>query len=547
MLTFSFNPGAVVDETGTPLAAGRVSVYVHDSNVLARVYTMEGDDYVEAENPQLLDDNGRLSATLFARIAVYDVKIEKNNGDGTYEDFDNYEIGLDIDFSQAGASTVPSVEDLQDIDPAVSGSLVTVSGPYPATYIWDELSTDTPDGGVVVDSNVQGEGNWILLWDDEMLPCTVYGITPGNESNMAAFLSYADTIGHWGIQTPRICRFPAGEYISSITYTTQKGIYIDRGARFNWATITCPYVLAQPTDNWIFGQAWTVTSNNAVAYLSWFRFRSDFVGYGAPVVYVDKDNTSGAQQVTLQGKEVHFFMTPPSWLMINDCIQIVPSSGMLKPARVWVDKLFSVGRNFEIIPHDDVMNPYYVFSVGGDEWPSFKMTDDQNVTFYNGVTVKEGFDIPGKTVNGTYYPQQWLGYFDDYEDGPVVQIKAKGDIEVTTLKSSGSTQVGSSLTVNGGAVIGSNTTVNGNLMPKAHLVHNYGWLSDHRDVIVTSDSINISTDSFKGYYPDGTILKVVNYSNDAITVTAASGNDVSVPGYKFRSFIKIEGTWYPDY
>jgi len=535
MLTFSFNPGAVVDETGTPLAAGRVSVYVHDSNVLARVYTMEGDDYVEAENPQLLDDNGRLSATLFARIGVYDVKIEKNNGDGTYEDFDNYEIGLDIDFSQAGASTVSSVEDLQDIDPAVSGSVVTVSGPYPATYIWDELSTDTPDGGVVVDSNVQGEGNWILLWDDEMLPCTVYGITPGNESNMAAFLSYADTIGHWGIQTPRICRFPAGEYISSITYTTQKGIYIDRGARFNWATITCPYVLAQPTDNWIFGQTWTVTSNNAVAYLSWFRFRSDFVGYGAPVVYVDKDNTSGAQQVTLQGKEVHFFITPPSWLMINDCIQNVPSSGMIKPARAWVDKLFSVGRNFEIIPHDDVMNPYYEFSVGGDQYPTMRLTDDQCVTFHNGIKVKEGIDIP---VQGNY-PQQWWGYFDG-STGPQIQIKAEGTVECTTLKSSGSTTAGS-LNVTNAATIG------GNLSPKGHLVHNYGWLSDHRDVIVTSDSINISTDAFKSYYPNGTILKVVNYSGDSITVTAASGNDVSVPSYTFRSFIKIEGTWYPNF
>ena len=90
-------------------------------------------------------------------------------------------------------------------------------------------------------------------------------------------------------------------------------------------------------------------------------------------------------------------------------------------------------------------------------------------------------------------------------------------------------------------------TIGGNLSPKGHLVHNYGWLSDHRDVIVTSDSINISTDAFKSYYPNGTILKVVNYSGDSITVTAASGNDVSVPSYTFRSFIKIEGTWYPNF
>ena len=546
MMYFAWNPGAVVDEAGHPLAAGRVTVFVHDTNVPATIYTLEGDTYVNADNPQFLDDNGRLSATLFATLAVYDVKIEKANGDGTYEDFDVFEIGLDADLAAAGSNRVASVSDLMDTDPSSIGNFVTVTD-YPVrNYVWDPQSTDTPDGGVVVDSNVEGQGNWILLWDDEMLPAPVYGITPGNESNMAAFLSYADTIGHWQIRTPRICRFPAGEYISSITYTTQKGIYIDRGARFNWATITCPYVIAQPTNNWILGQAWTVTSNNAVQYLSWFRFRSDFVGFGAPVVYVDKDNTSGAQQVTLQGKEVHFFMTPPSWLMINDCIQYVPSAGMIKPARAWVDKLFSVGRNFEIIPHDDVMNPYYEFTVAGDAYPTMRITDDQCVTFHNGIIVKEGISIPAKTVNGTSYPQQWWGYFDDGEDGPVVQIKAKGDVEVTTLKASGSTQAGT-LTVTGAATIGGKTTANGNVEVKGHLVHNYGWLSDHRDIIVTSESINISTDTFKSYYPNGTILKVVNYSNDAITVTAASGNDVSVPGYKFRSFVKIEGTWYPDY
>lgn len=546
MMYFAWNPGAVVDEAGHPLAAGRVSVFVHDTNVPATIYTLEGDTYVNADNPQFLDDNGRLSATLFATLAVYDVKIEKANGDGTYEDFDVFEIGLDADLAAAGSNRVASVSDLMDTDPSSIGNFVTVTD-YPVrNYVWDPQSTDTPDGGVVVDSNVEGQGNWILLWDDEMLPCTVYGIFPGRESNIGAFLSFAETIGHWGIRTPKICRFEAGTYTSAITYTTNKIVYLDRGCRFNAAKITCSYLMAQPTSDWYF-HAWKFTNPACPAYLSWFRDRDGFALCGATVLNLDKDNTTGNTQVTVSRKLITYYMTPPNWFFMTDSIQVLPSGGLIKPARVWVDHLFSVGRNFEIIPHDDVMNPYYVVSVAGDQYPTMKITDDQCVTFCNGIEVKEGISIPAKTVNGTSYPQQWWGYFDDYEDGPVVQIKAKGDIEVTTLKSSGITQVGSSLTVNGGAVIGSNTTVKGNLMPKAHLVHNYGWLSDHRDVIVTSDSINISTDSFKGYYPDGTILKVVNYSNDAITVTAASGNDVSVPGYKFRSFVKIEGTWYPDY
>lgn len=534
MMYFSWNPGAIVDEAGHPLAAARVTVLVHDSNVPATVYTLEGDTYVNADNPQFLDDNGRLSATLFATLAVYDVKIEKANGDGTYEDFDVFEIGLDADLASAGSNRVASVTDLMNVDPESIGNFVTVTD-YPVrNYVWDAQSTDTPDGGMVVDSNVAGEGNWILLWDDEMLPCTVYGVTPGHESNMAAFLSFAETIGHWGIRTPRICRFPAGTYTSAITYTTNKIVYLDRGCRFNAAKITCPYLMAQPASDWYF-HAWKFTNPACPAYLSWFRDRDGFALCGSTVLNLDKDNTTGNTQVTVSRKLITYYMTPPNWFFMTDSIQVLPSGGLIKPARAWVDTLFSVGRNFEIIPHDDVMNPYYEFSVAGDQYPTMRLTDDQCVTFHNGITVKEGIDIP---VQGNYY-QQWWGYFDG-STGPQIQIKAEGTVECTTLKSSGSTTAGS-LNVTNAATIG------GNLSPKGHLVHNYGWFSDHRDVIVTSDSINISTDAFKGYYPDGTMLKVVNYGGDAITVTAASGNDVSVPSYTFRSFIKIQGTWYPNF
>ena len=83
MMYFSWNPGTVVDEENRPVVAGRVSVFVHDSNVLASVYTMEGDQYVPAQNPQFLDGYGRLQATLFAELGVYDVKIERRPGTRT--------------------------------------------------------------------------------------------------------------------------------------------------------------------------------------------------------------------------------------------------------------------------------------------------------------------------------------------------------------------------------------------------------------------------------------------------------------------------------
>ena len=142
MMYFSWNPGTVVDEENRPVVAGRVSVFVHDSNVLATVYTMEGDQYVQAQNPQFLDDYGRLQATLFAELGVYDVKIEKASGD-TYEDFDHFAIGLDAKLDQVGRDSVKSVEELMDLDPSVSSGIVTVES-YPVrNYLWDPDAIDT--------------------------------------------------------------------------------------------------------------------------------------------------------------------------------------------------------------------------------------------------------------------------------------------------------------------------------------------------------------------------------------------------------------------
>lgn len=541
MMYFSWNPGAIVDEAGHPLAAARVTVFVHDSNVPATVYTLEGDTYVNADNPQFLDDNGRLSATLFARLAVYDVKIEKANGDGTYEDFDVFEIGLDADLAAAGSNRVASVSDLMDVDPESIGNFVTVTD-YPVrNYVWDAQSTDTPDGGVVVDSNVEGQGNWILLWEDEMLPCTVYGIFPGRESNIGAFLSFAETIGHWGIMTPRICRFEAGTYTSAITYTTNKIVYLDRGSRFNAAKITCPWLMAQPTADWYF-HAWKVTNQMCPVNLSWFRDRDGFALCGAKVMNIDKDNTTGNTQVTLGWKQLNYYMFPPTWLKSDNCIQLYADSALIYADNIHASDLLRVGNYFKVVPHDDVMNPYYeFFSQGNMSYPTMRLRDDQNVLFHNGIEVKAGISIPAQDS----YPQQWWGYFDG-ENGPQIQIKAEGAIKSTTLESTGNTTAGS-LNVTNAASVGGKLSVGGNLAMTGHIVPNYGWRSDHRDTIVAGEDIDISDSGYKMNYPDGTIVNIVNYSNDTIHVTIASGSNLAIPGYSFRQVIKINGIWYGDY
>ena len=94
----------------------------------------------------------------------------------------------------SGRVQVDTVGDLMDLDPSVSGNIVTVLETPTRNYIWDGNSVDNPDGGVIVDSNVEGQGNWLLLWEGDSLPCTVYGVTPDNTSNLTALLNYSSRI-----------------------------------------------------------------------------------------------------------------------------------------------------------------------------------------------------------------------------------------------------------------------------------------------------------------------------------------------------------------
>ena len=290
MMYFSWNPGTVVDEENRPVVAGRVSVFVHDSNVLASVYTMEGDQYVPAQNPQFLDDYGRLQATLFAELGIYDVKIEKASGD-TYEDFDHFEIGIDAKLDQVGRDSVKSVEELMDLDPSVSSSIVTVES-YPVrNYLWDPDAIDTADGGVVVDSDVADRGKWLLLWDSPYLPSSVYGVKDGDSTNINALFSYASVIGSMNIHTPPAVRLESGNYDLDGYRVCSKHLALEPGVTFSGT-------IGLRDDLEIFGNSepghafgnFRFLRSGLTAHSSWFPDLDVFWHSGADILVVDGTN-----------------------------------------------------------------------------------------------------------------------------------------------------------------------------------------------------------------------------------------------------------------
>ena len=270
------------DDQGFPLVAGRISIFKHDSDTLNDIFTLDGDIYRAAVNPIITSDEGRIP-TLFFDAAVVDVRVEKANGDGTYELLDTFEAGFSVP-SVKNDTVVNGIDGLKESDTEVG--VVSVYG-YDSdcmaptrNYVWDPTCTADADDGIIVLSNTTETGRWILLWDDEKLPCSVYGITPGHEANISAFLTYPDIVSQWSIRTPKIPRFTQGTYTSNTTFSTTKTLYFDQGAKFENATFVCASAIIPYNNDYVADFLFNV-GFQPVAESRWFRTVRGFWQCGA--------------------------------------------------------------------------------------------------------------------------------------------------------------------------------------------------------------------------------------------------------------------------
>lgn len=301
-----------LDDNGLPLNAGRITLYAHDSQTPITVYSLTGDDYSPAENPMLTTNDGRID-TVFYDDGIIDVKVEKNNGDGTFELLDTFEDGLDVGKNGTSDTQVSTIEELRNVNPEVG--TVTVTGYYTQgdcpvrMYMWDPNSTNTIDGGYVIGSDVSDTGRWILMWHDEIIPCTVYGVMPGQyEENITSFLNFPNTVSTKAIATARICRFVPGQYQTDQTYYTSKTLYFDEGAMFVTGEFVCNTAIIPSNDNYVADFRFSGVQKEV--HSSWFRTVFAFLTCNAQRYVIDATNyfanTSLTSQVTITNAELEF-------------------------------------------------------------------------------------------------------------------------------------------------------------------------------------------------------------------------------------------------
>lgn len=315
-----------LDDTGFPLAAGRISLFRHDSDTPCEVFTLSGDIYAEAPNPIVASEDGRIP-TLFFDAAVIDVRVDKANGDGSYELMDTFQTGFDFP-SATNDTVVNGMNALKGTNPDVG--VVSVYG-YDSNvfapmrhYVWDPTCMAEADDGIVVLSDTTETGRWILLWDDEKLPCSVYGIAPGHESNISAFLTYPEIVSQWNIRTPRIPRFLSGTYTSDTTFTTAKPLYFDEGAKFTDAAFACPRAIVPHNSGYVAD--FRFNGMHSAAHSSWFRTIDGFWHCDAEMLAVDSTNYFEDETLSypavLNGKTITGSNTGISSYSATACIQV---------------------------------------------------------------------------------------------------------------------------------------------------------------------------------------------------------------------------------
>lgn len=281
------------DDQGYPLVAGRVSVYLHESDTLATVYTLEGETFTQAQNPFILDNGGRCpTGSIWFDAAVVDVKVEKYNGvPGSYSQVDRYEDGFEVP-GVTNDSVIVGIDGLVDANPELG--VVTVVGYHNAhdcgarQFVWDPNCTVNEDGGAIIASGTAENGRWILLSDSRYMPSTYYGIKAGSlESNIAAFLTYPETVGQWSIKLPPVPRFKAGTYTSNGTMSTPKTVAFDTGAKFTNMSFTVNAVEIMHNVDYV---ADFIFAKQQLAKSSWFRSVSKFWTCGARELYQERTN-----------------------------------------------------------------------------------------------------------------------------------------------------------------------------------------------------------------------------------------------------------------
>lgn len=209
---------------------GRITIYENDSTDLADIYTYEGSEFVQAQNP-IYVVMGEAENTYFLRNKIYDAVIEEYRGDSSIPSGDlrstlwqqvaSLKLGFEYDplTDNEDIATVITIENLKNYN---VGGFVKVIGYWndhdceQRLYMWDSTSVNTPDNGLIVASNVSDTGKWILI-TNEIMKSEYYGVYGTHQENLPELFHYNDLYGTYSLVSPKTILLAPGDYGDGFT------------------------------------------------------------------------------------------------------------------------------------------------------------------------------------------------------------------------------------------------------------------------------------------------------------------------------------------
>lgn len=221
-----------LDSVGVRLSLGRLVIYKASTTTLADVW-LDNEHTVPALNPYQLTDAGWTDRQLFIDEAVTVHVQDYLNAD--VKIYDLYQDGTIAVFGSA--ILVDTIADLADVALPVDGMTVQVKGYYSAhdlfvrTYIFDAISTSTPDGGAIIGSNVQPTGRWLLANDSGEVDAGVWGVLAGVASVNSQLRAAQEFCALRGL----VLRISKGLYtlVGGGTYASICQLNVQKGASFS--------------------------------------------------------------------------------------------------------------------------------------------------------------------------------------------------------------------------------------------------------------------------------------------------------------------------
>lgn len=294
-----------LDLNEQPLVNGKVEVLDPVSNNFLTIWSYSDDEYTVMTNPARLDIEGRLTQTIFCDRIVY-VRVYKYLGRDEYN-HEMFEFVRDFytgeNENSESREYVVGIEDLKDLDPSVNSS-VNVLGYFNAfdcpmrQYVWDPNCTQDPDNGYIIASDVSSTGRWILVFSDEYLPSSYYGVYPGQVANINALMAYQEKVGTNLVPTAPGIWFVPGEYAVDTNLNTAKRVLLDANTVFDCQYFYCGNLTVKGEPQSAICD-FDFRDPEQEAHSSWFRTVFGFLTSGAKKFILDaRDNFTNK---TLQG------------------------------------------------------------------------------------------------------------------------------------------------------------------------------------------------------------------------------------------------------